>query len=1040
MSELERKLDITLETLKDFQRATVAKIMRDLADSEHSRRILVADEVGLGKTVVARGVIASLLKQHIQRTPSAPMRVTYICSNLTLANENIRKLSVFSDVESARYVQNPSFSRLIELAISPDSAKSDAVLELCSLTPSTSFTLTRGDGNMRERHIIFRCLMRAEPLQNHRTLLEKLMRNGIKKSSWDAQDGGKLNESVYRSFLEKLTQKPTADFINRCPTFSKATEWNQVLFQYCENPYSHRGDEYRLRIELRQLLARCCAANLEADLYILDEFQRFQTLLETDEGNDEALIAQQVFRNQGNAAVLLLSATPFKALSRIDEDETGDAHHTQLTRLLTFLMQNDPAAVATYEQARQTLMQAILELCQPGKRVTDRTRAACTAVEQILSTHISRTERNQARSGTSDYADELISTTNVYSCDAHFKADDIKAFQSLCAVRDGLGTARGMPVRAQLMEFHKAAPWALSFLTGYELRKQMDKHLHNPVLKKALGNSKAGWLCRERISTYKLDLCTHSAHAKTAGLVNSVFEGRSAEMLWAPPTAPDYPLQGCYENSQSFSKTLLFSAWAMAPRALSGLLSYEAERRLIQRGVKADYFSPETTRRIRFDSAGSLQNWLLMYPSSRLADIKLTGFINLNELIQGVKKRLQPSLNALRKWVTKKGKPDKNWYAIASLLLDRENSDRATIETWLDKQYSLAPGTLKPAIEKVQALITECTDKKALTLGPQPADLAEMVALQTIAAPATCLLRMMRTFWPKESDAFVSKANMISSAFVTMFNRPESARAITCGRGKYPHLRNVLNYCAQGGIQAMLNEYGYLLSENGSSLEHSAQQISDVLNMRTGHVNCHFAQDSARKLKESSEKSRLRCHYAMPLGTQTTSDSEGQEGLDFRWYCRRVVHWNLPANPIYIEQREGRVNRFKSLVIRQRIAQQFSMAVKTESTNQWAQMFTEADKETHKQGRTNDLIPHWYMPPAKHAETPPRIERVVLTMPMSRELVRLKELQKVLALYRLAFGQPRQEELIESLALNTSLTDEEIREITINLAPLMASR
>ena len=35
----------------------------------------------------------------------------------------------------------------------------------------------------------------------------------------------------------------------------------------------------------------------------------------------------------------------------------------------------------------------------------------------------------------------------------------------------------------------------------------------------------------------------------------------------------------------------------------------------------------------------------------------------------------------------------------------------------------------------------------------------------------------------------------------------------------------------------------------------------------------------------------------------------GQEGLDFHWYCHAVVHWNLPPNPVDLEQREGRVHQ-----------------------------------------------------------------------------------------------------------------------------------
>ncbi len=48
-----------LNSLKDFQKDTVDYVFARLyTDGDYTRRFLVADEVGLGKTLVARGVIA----------------------------------------------------------------------------------------------------------------------------------------------------------------------------------------------------------------------------------------------------------------------------------------------------------------------------------------------------------------------------------------------------------------------------------------------------------------------------------------------------------------------------------------------------------------------------------------------------------------------------------------------------------------------------------------------------------------------------------------------------------------------------------------------------------------------------------------------------------------------------------------------------------------------------------------------------------------------------------------------------------------------
>src|SRR5207253_6941130 len=55
-----------------------------------------------------------------------------------------------------------------------------------------------------------------------------------------------------------------------------------------------------------------------------------------------------------------------------------------------------------------------------------------------------------------------------------------------------------------------------------------------------------------------------------------------------------------------------------------------------------------------------------------------------------------------------------------------------------------------------------------------------------------------------------------------------------------------------------------------------------------------------------------------PFALATTSI--GQEGLDFHPYCYRVYHWNLPGNPVDLEQREGRVDRYKGHAIRLNLA------------------------------------------------------------------------------------------------------------------------
>jgi hypothetical protein len=61
-----------------------------------------------------------------------------------------------------------------------------------------------------------------------------------------------------------------------------------------------------------------------------------------------------------------------------------------------------------------------------------------------------------------------------------------------------------------------------------------------------------------------------------------------------------------------------------------------------------------------------------------------------------------------------------------------------------------------------------------------------------------------------------------------------------------------------------------------------------------------------------------------PFVLATTSI--GQEGLDFHVYCDRLVHWDLPASPVDLEQRDGRINRYGGLAIRKVLAQRWAEA------------------------------------------------------------------------------------------------------------------
>ena len=87
----------TLKSLKDFQLATVDRV--DYLFRKGQNRVLVADEVGMGKTLIARGTIVKMTRLWLEEKKDL-FKVIYICPNQNIANQNIRKLDVTGKISA----------------------------------------------------------------------------------------------------------------------------------------------------------------------------------------------------------------------------------------------------------------------------------------------------------------------------------------------------------------------------------------------------------------------------------------------------------------------------------------------------------------------------------------------------------------------------------------------------------------------------------------------------------------------------------------------------------------------------------------------------------------------------------------------------------------------------------------------------------------------------------------------------------------------------------------------------------------------------
>src|SRR5204863_6934649 len=97
----------------------------------------------------------------------------------------------------------------------------------------------------------------------------------------------------------------------------------------------------------------------------------------------------------------------------------------------------------------------------------------------------------------------------------------------------------------------------------------------------------------------------------------------------------------------------------------------------------------------------------------------------------------------------------------------------------------------------------------------------------------------------------------------------------------------------------------------------------------------------------------------------------------------------------------------------------------------WESLFHRAVQE--RAASESDLVPFWVLP----VEGGARIERHVLTLPLSREEGQLAALRRSLTVYRMAFGQNRQEDVIAYLQKKCSAEKLEqiARELRVDLSP-----
>lgn len=1063
-----------LGDLKDFQRRTARWVFDRMFDErEPAVRFLVADEVGLGKTHVAKGVIAQVI-DHLRRSGDQRHDIVYVCSNGAIARQNLRKL-VPKGIAPLEDVERLTMLPLAELN---EGADGQSGINLLAITPGTSLRFGHSTGRFKERCLAYTFLRALWGPRVMSARARWIFWAGVTANDPDARLQSR--EAAYR----KAVQRSLADFAHLVeetdrdriahgqPTlrglFDQLVEGLAWKRTFPEDLWGLRAE---LIGEVRRVMAIVGISALRPDLVVLDEFQRFKDLLQPDPSNFASEVAHQLFGyvdpdTHRQARTLLLSATPYRMYTTADE--VGGDHYADFLSTCAFLYP-DPAKVDRLKERFTALRGALT-----STETLTQAESICAEIGSHLRTVMARTERLAATPNRDGMLSEHDAVVTI-------EPDDLRSFLRFGDLAQAVD-------HHEPTEYWKAGPYLVNFMEKYKLKESLDRAAGQGLLPAGERlRPGPGLLDWDEVEAYE---SIDPQNGRLRWLISDLDRHRAFELLWMPPSLRYYDTGSAYESEEaaSFTKRLIFSGWMLVPKVVSSLVSFEAERRAYlsrshrytadyrRRGGQRLAFRTEARSAVETRAGearsgrrpAAMTTFLLVWPSPTLAvlgnprpPVDGVGLRPVAEVLESIEAKIIDSLAPLLQNAPAAGPIDQRWYWAVPLLLDQQ-AHPVLVDLLLGSNgpeyWEESPGDgFRAHHAEARALLNASVG----ALGRPPDDLAAVLAEVALGGPAVCALRAISavTSLPLKTEQALWEAAWIAAAFRSYFNAPE-VTGVVLGRGGEAdsadltarYWQDVVRHCIGGNLQALLDEHCHVLRDwlghvdlddeehRTNAADDIAQKLSEALEVRTSSLRVDIPKPSTGRSIEMDEH-RIRTRFAAAFGNQSledggvarvesvsvafnspfwpfvlTSTSVGQEGLDFHLWCHSVVHWNLPANPVDLEQREGRVHRYKGHAVRRNVAAALGSTLLAEGlandADPWTVLFERA--ATARDATDDEMVPYWVLP------GPARIERLVPVFPFSQDAATLPRLRKTLAAYRLAFGQPRQEELIEYLGANHS--------------------
>ena len=909
--------NLSTEQLGYQKRATTAL----LCILKQNSRAFLADEAGLGKTYTATGVMDYLFENR--KNTNIPFIVIYVAPNKSLLSKNCEDIVEKSkkniiDLGNINYIEIERFSRLLRLhelyndcverqnidkrTISGDfPAVSDLLKQIeCEIANLSNYT---------NKDLI-------------KTVLPKTGKYGWfekAKRFYKIYSGG-MNGAIDRvTYIKKFFDEFGTEIFKKNIILAPIS--SHLINSKCpkyEESLLKKGD-LKNREELMVRFLR----NFKPQLIIWDEFHRYIKIAKGNIFNDYEIFS---FAKSDPLHALFLSATPYQAdkgnFSDSDIrqfDDLNKESDEKQEELPTFSDFKNLICKRTTRISQNDIDNYYHDYCQ--------NRDVSSNYENELKKIMVRHERTQLQKQYESRRNPFEINDNIFQNEEY---KDLEVILKNTANRVQQMLKAGFSEKISLSAINMPYFLAFSYFQKnrsskgdggkiidnyYVMLKPDDKHFTNPdslFLPDSLETLPASLkaLPKQALAIYQL--------------YKSNIENDMSMLIWVPPVNQLYSPgeNSIFKKHQNYSKTLIFGERIYYQRAYSYLLS---------RYVDTVANAPENASR----------------------EIKLP-CLCYSENVENIKR----------------------------------------LENIIEIYSTMTPVLRTKSLSDI---IKSCKQDHQ--------DISYEDILASIASPAVCAKRL--GFKPEQ-------IKRIEEIFNEYFHRDGIKQALSrwieckwTNCQEYEDLRDpndpekdcrmaILCYCAEGNLLSVLEEWKFVLNEEDldAFLEKMEMVLADDRN-NNNHITynrhtkvypvscelynkgdnaddelvgeCTFAErltgDSGDVGSGENEdiKYNLTSRFSSPFWPMIMIAGRGaQEGLDFHQYCLRVMHLSLPVSPISLEQREGRVDRFRSLVVRRRAAKLLEN-INGEKTNKnlMTKQFAWLAKNKPED---NDLCPNFHLP------------------------------------------------------------------------------